>query len=139
MSWHNTINNQTPSINSSQLSRSQPTTGSVTPYSVNPLYSRPESGPSGPNKKLDEIRIQVNETTQIMRNNVEQVLERGEQLNNLETRSSILKDSATVFSRQAVKLKRTMWWQNIKFMIIVSCCIIVFILILALIIWSQTK
>ncbi|RXG69745.1 Synaptobrevin [Armadillidium vulgare] len=66
----------------------------------------------------------------IMRTNVEKVLERDQKLSELDDRADALQQGASQFEQQAGKLKRKMWWKNLKMMIIMGVIgLIVFIII----------
>lgn len=50
----------------------------------------------------------------IMRTNVEKVLERDQKLSELDDRADALQQGASQFEQQAGKLKRKFWLQNLK-------------------------
>lgn len=56
----------------------------------------------------------------IMKTNVEKVLERDQKLSELDDRADALQQGASQFEQQAGKLKRKFWLQNLKMMIIVG-------------------
>lgn len=67
--------------------------------------------------KTDQIqRIQgdVENLRGIMVSNIEQVLERGEQLEVLVDKTDVLDSSALVFKRGASEMRRIMWWKNAR-------------------------
>lgn len=49
-----------------------------------------------------------------MRHNISAVLDREEKLETLGNRAEALQEGASQFESSAGKLKRKMWWQNIK-------------------------
>ncbi|ODN06049.1 Synaptobrevin [Orchesella cincta] len=69
----------------------------------------------------------------IMRTNVEKVLERDQKLSELDDRADALQQGASQFEQQAGKLKRKFWLKNLKMMIIMG--IIGFILIIIIGVW----
>jgi vesicle-associated membrane protein 2 len=71
-------------------------------------------------KKLQQTQAAVDEVVGIMRVNVEKVLERDSKLTELDHRADALQMGATQFESQAGKLKRKMWWKNLKMMIILG-------------------
>uniref|UniRef100_A0A8D8UCQ6 Synaptobrevin n=1 Tax=Cacopsylla melanoneura TaxID=428564 RepID=A0A8D8UCQ6_9HEMI len=84
-----------------------------------------------PKSKLQESQKQVDEVVGIMRVNVEKVLERDQKLSELDNRANALQQGASQFEQQAGKLKKKMWWKNMKWMIIMgSPAAIVLILII---------
>ncbi|NWH33620.1 VAMP1 protein, partial [Regulus satrapa] len=67
----------------------------------------------------------------IMRMNVDKVLERDQKLSELDNRADALQAGASQFETSAAKLKRKYWWKNCKMMIIlgVVCAVILIIII----------
>lgn len=80
-------------------------------------------------KRLQESQAQVNEVVGIMRVNVEKVLERDSKLTELDNRADALQQGASQFEQHATRLKRKMWWKNIKMMIIMGVIGGVFLII----------
>ncbi|MBN3301620.1 VAMP2 protein, partial [Amia calva] len=98
-----------------------------------------EGGPPAPqqppnltsNRRLQQTQAQVDEVVDIMRVNVDKVLERDQKLSELDDRADALQAGASQFETSAAKLKRKYWWKNLKMMIIlgVICAIILIIVI----------
>jgi vesicle-associated membrane protein 3 len=88
--------------------------------------------PSGgqPSKRLQQTQAQVDEVVDIMRVNVEKVLERDQKLTDLDSRADALQDGARQFENTATRLKRKYWWQNCKMWLILIVVIIVIIIII---------
>ncbi|XP_074033274.1 synaptobrevin-like [Leptinotarsa decemlineata] len=88
-------------------------------------------GPS----KLEQTQQQVNEVVNIMRLNVEKVLEREQKLPELHSRAEALHEGGKGFKQQAEKLKKKLWWKNIKMMLVMGLIgvIILIIIIVSLI------
>jgi len=82
------------------------------------------------NQRLQQAQAQVGEVVDIMRVNVEKVLERDSKLSELDQRADNLQEGAGQFQTQATKLKRKYWWQNLKFMIIIGVAVAVVLLII---------
>ncbi|KAM6444030.1 vesicle-associated membrane protein 2-like isoform 2-T5 [Liasis olivaceus] len=84
------------------------------------------------NRKLQQAQAQVNEVVDIMRVNVDKVLERDQKLSELDNRADALQAGASQFETSAAKLKRKYWWKNCKMMIIlgVVCAVILIIIII---------
>jgi len=96
-------------------------------------------GPRGPQqiaaqKRLQQTQAQVDEVVDIMRTNVEKVLERDQKLSELDDRADALQQGASQFEQQAGKLKRKMWWKNLKMMIIMG--VIGLILLIIIVVWA---
>eukprot|EP00088_Acartia_fossae_P018556 TRINITY_DN2072_c0_g1_i10.p1 TRINITY_DN2072_c0_g1~~TRINITY_DN2072_c0_g1_i10.p1 ORF type:complete len:105 (+),score=44.38 TRINITY_DN2072_c0_g1_i10:58-372(+) len=86
--------------------------------------------------RLQQAQQQVGEVVDIMRVNVEKVLERDTKLSELDQRADNLQEGASQFQTQANRLKRKYWWQNLKFMIIIG--IVVAILLIIIIVWASS-
>ena len=74
--------------------------------------------------------LQVKEVTQVMTNNIEHVIARGEALSDLEERSEQLQNSSVQFRNNATKLRRKVLWKSIKLWVAV---VVVMVLVLAII------
>lgn len=82
-------------------------------------------------KRLQATQAQVDEVVDIMKTNVEKVLERDQKLSELDDRADALQQGASQFEQQAGKLKRKFWLQNLKMMIIMG---VIALIILAIIV-----
>jgi len=85
---------------------------------------------------FDETRRQVAEVQNVMKQNVEKVLERDGKLSDLENRAEHLQEGSKQFNASAVRVKRKMFWEDMKMKIIIGS--IVTIVIIAIIIWASS-
>ncbi|MEJ1279924.1 vesicle-associated membrane protein 1 [Cricetulus griseus] len=83
------------------------------------------------NRRLQQTQAQVEEVVDIMRVNVDKVLERDQKLSELDDRADALQAGASQFESSAAKLKRKYWWKNCKMMIMLGaiCAIIVVVIV----------
>ncbi|XP_031331424.1 synaptobrevin-1 isoform X1 [Photinus pyralis] len=81
-------------------------------------------------KRLQQTQAQVDEVVDIMKTNVEKVLERDQKLSELDDRADALQQGASQFEQQAGKLKRKFWLQNLKMMIIMGAIGLVILIII---------
>ncbi|XP_075273641.1 vesicle-associated membrane protein 3 [Opisthocomus hoazin] len=105
-----------------------------------PTQGPASAGAAGPppaanvssNKRLQQTQARVDEVVDIMRMNVDKVLERDQKLSELDNRADALQAGASQFETSAAKLKRKYWWKNCKMMIIlgVVCAVILIIFII---------
>ncbi|CAO2643738.1 Vesicle-associated membrane protein 2 [Lemmus lemmus] len=72
----------------------------------------------------------------IMRVNVDKVLERDQKLSELDDRADALQAGASQFETSAAKLKRKYWWKNLKVMMIILGVICAIILIIIIVYFS---
>ncbi|XP_067366122.1 synaptobrevin-like [Channa argus] len=85
----------------------------------------PAGQPAGPpnttsNRRLQQTQAQVEEVVDIMRVNVDKVLERDQKLSELDDRADALQAGASQFESCAAKLKNKYWWKNCKMMIMMG-------------------
>lgn len=89
----------------------------------------PDGAPAGPpagppntssNRRLQQTQAQVEEVVDIMRVNVDKVLERDQKLSELDDRADALQAGASQFESCAAKLKNKYWWKNCKMMIMMG-------------------
>eukprot|EP00775_Hariotina_reticulata_P008911 gene8911-9088_t len=79
---------------------------------------------AGVQKKVDEVK-------NIMVENVEKVLQRGERIELLVEKTDDLRNQAQMFQKQGKQLRSRMWWQNLRMKIIV----VIGVLLLAVVIF----
>ncbi|KAK6477367.1 vesicle-associated membrane protein 1-like [Huso huso] len=72
------------------------------------------------NRRLQQTQAQVEEVVDIMRVNVDKVLERDQKLSELDDRADALQAGASQFESSAAKLKNKYWWKNCKMMIMMG-------------------
>ncbi|XP_042529443.1 vesicle-associated membrane protein 1-like isoform X3 [Dipodomys spectabilis] len=98
----------------------------------------PGGGPPGPppsltsNRRLQQNQAQVEEVVDIMRLNVDKVLDRDQRISELDDRADALHAGAKQFGTNAAKLKRKYCWENFKMMIMLGaiCAIIVVVIVI---------
>lgn len=77
-------------------------------------------------RRMQQTQAQVDEVTEIMRVNVEKVLERDAMISSLDERADALKEGAEMFEKQAGALKSKFWWKNAKMIIVMVVVGVVF-------------
>ncbi|KAG7469346.1 hypothetical protein MATL_G00127950 [Megalops atlanticus] len=85
-----------------------------------PPMRLPQQGPLEPQEPREEKGAQVEEVVDIMRVNVDKVLERDQKLSELDDRADALQAGASQFESCAAKLKNKYWWKNCKMMIMMG-------------------
>ncbi|XP_015431683.1 PREDICTED: vesicle-associated membrane protein 4-like isoform X2 [Dufourea novaeangliae] len=105
------------------------------------LFNRPNTSTVEPSStkadgKMDSVRLQIQEVTDVMRNNVQKVMERGDRLEELQEASDRLSMAGDEFRAAAKRAQQKAWLQNFKTRIIlvtitmtVVICIIVSIVV----------
>ena len=92
-----------------------------------------DGGAAAPNANLEAARRQVDEVQNIMKENVEKVLERDGKLSALEDRAERLQEGTEQFHRSAVRIKRKQFWENMKMKIIIG--VVAAVVIIIFLVW----
>ncbi|GAB1604895.1 synaptobrevin-1-like [Argonauta hians] len=79
------------------------------------------------NDHIVQLNDQVNEVTRLLKANVEKIVERGDKVDNLQTRSEKLDDYSVHFQRSATSVKRSMCWKNARATLVLG--FVIFILL----------
>ncbi|GLT24978.1 hypothetical protein SLA2020_001370 [Shorea laevis] len=82
--------------------------------------------------KLAKVKAQVSEVKGVMMENIEKVLDRGEKIEILVDKTENLRSQAQDFRQQGTRMRRKMWFQNMKIKLIVFGILIALILIIVL-------
>ncbi|TGZ82348.1 synaptobrevin [Ascodesmis nigricans] len=82
------------------------------------------------NARTAAIQQQIDDTVGIMRENINKVADRGERLDSLQDKTDNLAVSAQGFRRGANRVRKQMWWKDMK----MRMCIVIGIIILLVII-----
>ncbi|POV94268.1 hypothetical protein PSHT_16325 [Puccinia striiformis] len=78
--------------------------------------------PQKGNQKTQAIQAQIDDTVGIMRDNITKVAERGERLDTLQDK--------TGFRRGANRVRKQMWWKDMKMRLLIALGVIVLLLII---------
>ncbi|RSH89591.1 SNAP receptor, synaptobrevin [Saitozyma podzolica] len=90
-------------------------------------------GSQGPNvqkNKIADIQQQIDSTIETMHDNITKVAERGERLDALQDKTDTLAVSAQGFRRGANRVRKQMWWKDMKMRVIIGIGIVVLIIII---------
>ncbi|KAF9559998.1 Vesicle-associated membrane protein [Mortierella alpina] len=102
---------------------------SLLPYSMNEfsktLAAQMEYFSTNPNAdRIKQVKGEIEQVKDVMVQNIERVLERGERIELLVDKTDNLNQQAFAFKRRSTALKRTMWWKNVKLMVILVLVVI---------------
>lgn len=113
-----------------------------------------------PTEKIEKLQAHVAEVSNIMTENINKILDRGQRLDDLEGRSGeslrrlnlksdpnfsyfilfiteVLASSADDFRVSSRRVSRKMWWQNMKFNIIIGIVVVSIIVIIVVSVTSK--
>jgi hypothetical protein len=95
--------------------------------------------PQQPKDKLHEIQLHLNETKAVMKDNIELVIARGENITSLQDKAEQLKDDAGTYHLKAKELRKAMCRKNAKNIgiIILVVLFIIGLIVIALHPWSN--
>ncbi|KAH7409502.1 synaptobrevin-domain-containing protein [Cadophora sp. MPI-SDFR-AT-0126] len=82
------------------------------------------------NQRTAALQAQIDDTVGVMRENINKVSQRGERLDSLQDKTDNLAVSAQGFRRGANRVRKQMWWKDMK----MRMCLIIGIIILLIVI-----
>ncbi|CCW60189.1 unnamed protein product [Phytomonas sp. EM1] len=92
------------------------------------FYNNPQ------NDKITALNEEINQVVDVMMDNMDKVLARGERLDTLVDRATSLSNQAQEFQHCSTELKRNLCMKNIKLTLIIIAVVLVFILIILMIV-----
>ncbi|EIW73415.1 hypothetical protein TREMEDRAFT_42350 [Tremella mesenterica DSM 1558] len=109
-----------------------------------PSGSKPTVPSSGPapvgergaqSKNISAIQKQIDDTVNVMHDNIQKVAERGERLDALQDKTDTLAVSAQGFRRGANRVRKQMWWKDMKMrvIIIIGICVLIVIIVVPIV------
>jgi hypothetical protein len=100
-------------------------------------YTEPQTNPQV--DKLAEVQGQLDEVKIIMNDNLAKAINRGERIDDMLIQSERLEESGNRFWNGARQVRRKFQCQNYRQTACISSVVIILIVIVSIIIWSQTK
>ncbi|XP_034006747.1 vesicle-associated membrane protein 8 [Trematomus bernacchii] len=98
---------------------------------IDPERGGAEAAPE-PKDKVQILKDQVDGVKDIMTQNVDRILARGERLDDLMGKSEDLQTGAQHFKQTSVKVARTYWWKNVKLVVVIVVVVLIIVLIIVL-------
>ncbi|XP_053125751.1 vesicle-associated membrane protein 8 [Hemicordylus capensis] len=92
------------------------------------------SGPGMANDRVKNLQNEVEGVKNIMTQNVERILARGENLDHLRNKTEDLEATSENFKTTSQKVARKYWWKNVKMIAII--CVIVTIIVVLIILFA---
>ncbi|XP_059157693.1 vesicle-associated membrane protein 4-like [Physella acuta] len=87
-----------------------------------------------PDPKINKLQGQVEDVVDIMKSNVNKVIERGDRLEDLQDKSESLSSHSDMFRTRAKNLHKNMWWKNCRMRIILAAVLALIITIIIIIV-----
>ncbi|XP_044498092.1 vesicle-associated membrane protein 724 [Mangifera indica] len=85
---------------------------------------------AGEIEKLIKVKAQVSEVKSIMLENIDKAMERGENIQNLADKTENLQKEAQVYRETGTRIRRKMWYQNMKIKLVVLGILLALVLII---------
>ncbi|KAJ5166252.1 Synaptobrevin [Penicillium canariense] len=85
--------------------------------------------PNG-NQRTAALQAQIDDTVGVMRENINKVSQRGERLDSLQDKTDNLAVSAQGFRRGANRVRKQMWWKDMKMRVCLVVCVIVLLVVI---------
>ncbi|KAG9261469.1 vesicle-associated membrane protein 8 isoform X2 [Astyanax mexicanus] len=82
--------------------------------------------------RVKALQSQVDGVKDIMTQNVDRILARGERLDDLMDKSEGLEDGAKTFKQTSQKVARAFWWKNVKLILVIVVVVVIILLIIIL-------
>ncbi|KAG9354899.1 hypothetical protein JZ751_001612 [Albula glossodonta] len=82
--------------------------------------------------RVKSIQSQLDETTDIMKQNVNRLVEREVRLEDLTIKTKNLQDEAQNFKHTAQKVARSYWWKNVKLVVVIMVIVLIILLMIIL-------
>ncbi|KAI0021372.1 synaptobrevin-domain-containing protein [Xylariomycetidae sp. FL0641] len=90
----------------------------------------PQQQQQGGNARTQALQAQIDDTVGVMRENINKVSQRGERLDALQDKTDNLAVSAQGFRRGANRVRKQMWWKDMK----MRMCLVIGVIILLVVI-----
>ncbi|KAJ9155654.1 hypothetical protein NKR23_g1925 [Pleurostoma richardsiae] len=84
------------------------------------------------NARTQALQAQIDDTVGVMRENITKVSQRGERLDALQDKTDNLAVSAQGFRRGANRVRKQMWWKDMKMRMCLIAGIIILILVIVI-------
>ncbi|CDO55570.1 similar to Saccharomyces cerevisiae YOR327C SNC2 v-SNARE involved in the fusion between Golgi-derived secretory vesicles with the plasma membrane [Geotrichum candidum] len=85
---------------------------------------------TGGNHKTADIQNQIDGTVGVMRDNINKMVERGEQLDNIQDKTDNLAQAAQGFRKGANRVRKDMWWKDMKMRMCLIAGVIIIIIVI---------
>ncbi|KAJ5640735.1 Synaptobrevin [Penicillium herquei] len=82
------------------------------------------------NQRTAALQAQIDDTVGVMRENINKVSQRGERLDSLQDKTDNLAVSAQGFRRGANRVRKQMWWKDMKMRVCLVICVIILLVVI---------
>ncbi|KAJ5946094.1 Synaptobrevin [Penicillium verhagenii] len=100
------------------------------PYIPNQGGAAPSASQQNGNQRTAALQAQIDDTVGVMRENITKVSQRGERLDSLQDKTDNLAVSAQGFRRGANRVRKQMWWKDMKMRVCLVICVIILLIVI---------
>ncbi|KGO68597.1 Synaptobrevin [Penicillium italicum] len=100
------------------------------PYIPSGSAGGPAATGQNGNQRTAALQAQIDDTVGVMRENINKVSQRGENLNSLQDKTDNLAVSAQGFRRGANRVRKDMWWKDMKMRVCLVICVIILLIVI---------
>lgn len=97
------------------------------------------NGAAPSNNRTAAIQAEIDSTVGIMRENINKVADRGARLDSLQDKTDNLAQSAQGFRRGANRVRKQMWWKDMKMRMWIALGIVILLVIIIVPVVVQTR
>ncbi|KAJ9488582.1 hypothetical protein VN97_g4721 [Penicillium thymicola] len=100
------------------------------PYIPSGSAGAPAATGQNGNQRTAALQAQIDDTVGVMRENINKVSQRGENLDSLQDKTDNLAVSAQGFRRGANRVRKDMWWKDMKMRVCLVICVIILLIVI---------
>jgi len=119
-----------PYIPSNKSTPNPNRTPNVNSVGSTPALGHGETSPITGDSRTARLQAQIDDVTGVMRENINKVSQRGERLDNLQDKTDNLAVSANGFRRGANRVRKQMWWKDVKMRMCLFAGIIILLIVI---------
>ncbi|KAJ5612244.1 hypothetical protein N7510_005438 [Penicillium lagena] len=112
------------------MSSSEPPYDPYIPSGSNGAAGATSTNQQNGNQRTAALQAQIDDTVGVMRENINKVSQRGERLDSLQDKTDNLAVSAQGFRRGANRVRKQMWWKDMKMRVCLFACVIILIVVI---------
>ncbi|CAL5868972.1 uncharacterized protein PFLUO_LOCUS3200 [Penicillium psychrofluorescens] len=112
------------------MSSSEPPYDPYIPSGSNGATAATSTNQQNGTQRTAALQAQIDDTVGVMRENINKVSQRGERLDSLQDKTDNLAVSAQGFRRGANRVRKQMWWKDMKMRVCLFACVIILIIVI---------
>ncbi|XP_057689373.1 vesicle-associated membrane protein 8-like [Corythoichthys intestinalis] len=90
------------------------------------------AGTTEPVNKMQFLREEANDVIEILKNNLNETMLKGDLIDGLVEKSKEMEAAAKLFDHTSDKMARSYWWKNVKLVVVIVVVVLIILLIIIL-------